>query len=157
MSGAGEPTITVSDTAGLRVAIVSAQWHDEICTALIDGALRAITEAGLEEPTVVRVAGSLELPVLAQQLATEHDAVIALGVVIRGETPHFDYVCDSVTAGLTRVTLDERTPIGNGVLTTDDEQQARDRSGLPGSKEDKGYQAAVAAIGSAALLRQLRG
>ncbi|WP_392508517.1 6,7-dimethyl-8-ribityllumazine synthase [Naumannella halotolerans] len=157
MSGAGEPTITVSDAAGLRVAIVSAQWHDEICTALIDGALRAITEAGLEEPTVVRVAGSLELPVLAQQLATEHDAVIALGVVIRGETPHFDYVCDSVTAGLTRVTLDERTPIGNGVLTTDDEQQARDRSGLPGSKEDKGYQAAVAAIGSAALLRQLRG
>ena len=88
--------------------------------------------------TLVRVAGAIELPVVAQALARTHDAVVALGVVIRGGTPHFEYVCDAVTAGLTRVSLDESTPVGNGVLTTDTEQQALDRSGLPGSVEDKG-------------------
>lgn len=156
MSGAGEPTIVLDGGSDLRVAIVAAQWHATICSALLDGALRATTAAAIQDPTVVRVAGSLELPVLAQELARTHDAVIALGVVIRGGTPHFDYVCDSVTAGLTRIALDERTPIGNGVLTTNDEQQALDGSGLPGSTEDKGFQAAVAAIGSAIELRRLR-
>ncbi len=107
-------------------------------------------------PTVVRVPGAIELPVVCQALAAGHEAVVALGVVVRGGTPHFDYVCDSVTAGLTRVALDERTPVGNGVLTVDTEQQALDRSGRPGAAEDKGAEAVVAALATALVLRQLR-
>ncbi|GAB2674067.1 6,7-dimethyl-8-ribityllumazine synthase [Gordonia jinhuaensis] len=156
MSGAGEPTIDLGDAAGsLRVAVVASQWHEVICTALLDGALRAARAAGVGEPTVVRVAGAVELPVIAQALARTHDAVVALGVVIRGETPHFEYVCDAVTAGITRVSLDESTPVGNGVLTTLDEQQALDRAGLQDSKEDKGAQAMNAALASAVVLRDL--
>src|SRR5262249_45980033 len=114
-------------------------------------------EANLtQEPTVVRVAGAFELPVMAQALARNHDAVVALGVVIRGGTPHFEYVCDAVTAGLTRVALDESTPIGNGVLTCDTEEQALDRAGLPGAAEDKGREATQAALDTANQLRTLR-
>jgi 6,7-dimethyl-8-ribityllumazine synthase len=122
---------------------------------LLQGATTAAAKAGIDAPTVVRVAGAIELPVIVQALARSHDAVVALGVVIKGETPHFEYVCDAVTAGLTRVSLDESTPVGNGVLTTLDEQQALDRAGLPDSKEDKGAQAATAAIASALTLRTL--
>ena len=104
----------------------------------------------------MRVPGAVELPVVAQALAGTHDAVVALGVVVRGGTPHFEYVCDAVTAGLTRVSLDTHTPVGNGVLTTDDEQQALDRAGLPGSPEDKGREAVLAALETAAVLRALR-
>jgi 6,7-dimethyl-8-ribityllumazine synthase len=114
-------------------------------------------DAGITSPTVVRVPGSLELPVVCQELARRHDAVVALGVVIRGGTPHFDYVCDSVTAGLTRIALDESTPVGNGVLTCNTEDQAIERSGLPGSAEDKGADACVAALRTALALRELRG
>jgi 6,7-dimethyl-8-ribityllumazine synthase len=155
MSGHGEPTLDLEDASALKVAIAASQWHETICTALLDGAERAATGAGVTDLTVVRVAGAIELPVIVQALARTHDVVVALGVVIKGGTPHFEYVCDAVTAGLTRVSLDESTPVGNGVLTTLDEQQALDRSGLPGSSEDKGAQAMTAAIASALTLRKL--
>lgn len=156
MSGEGEPQLQLDGAADLKIAIVAGQWHRTISEALLDGAQAKVAEAGVTDVTVVRVAGAIELPVVAQALARNHDAVIALGVVIRGGTPHFEYVCDAVTAGLTRVSLDESTPVTNGVLTTDDEQQALDRSGLPGSKEDKGAQAAAAAIDTALTLKHLR-
>jgi 6,7-dimethyl-8-ribityllumazine synthase len=132
--GAGVPDLPVIDGFGLRLGIVASTWHSQICDALLDGALRVAKDAGVVAPTVVRVLGAIEIPVVAQALAAEHDAVVALGVVIRGQTPHFDYVCDAVTAGLTRVSLDESTPVANGVLTTNDEQQALDRAGLPGRR-----------------------
>jgi 6,7-dimethyl-8-ribityllumazine synthase len=144
------------DASGLKLAIVASTWHTTICDALLDGARKAASASGIEEPDVVRVLGAIEIPVVAQQLAKSHDAVVALGVVIRGQTPHFDYVCDAVTQGLTRVSLDEGTPVANGVLTTNDEQQALDRAGLPGSSEDKGAQAAAAALSTALTLRDLR-
>ena len=156
MSGEGEPQLQLDGAADLKVAIVAEQWHRTISDELLEGAKRRVEQAGVTAITVVRVAGAIELPVVAQALAKSNDAVIALGVVIRGGTPHFEYVCDAVTAGLTRVSLDESTPVTNGVLTTDDEQQALDRSGLPGSKEDKGAQAAAAAIDTALTLKHLR-
>lgn len=155
MSGLGEPTLELGDADSLRLAIVSSQWHDTICTALLDGAVRAAHHHGVTNPTIAHVAGAIELPVIVQALARTHDAVVALGVVIKGETPHFEYVCDAVTAGLTRVSLDESTPVGNGVLTTFTEAQALDRAGLPESKEDKGAQATTAALASALTLREL--
>lgn len=154
--GAGVPDLPVIDASGLRLGIVASTWHSQICDALLEGALKVAKEAGVGEPTVVRVLGAIEIPVVAQALAAQHDAVVALGVVIRGQTPHFDYVCDAVTAGLTRVSLDESTPVANGVLTTNDEQQALDRAGLPGSAEDKGAQAAAAALSTALVLHELR-
>lgn len=160
MSAEGTPGADVS--AGcidpdLRLGIVAGQWHREISDALLDGALRAARGAGLAEPSVVRVAGAIELPVVAQQLARTHDAVVAVGVVIRGGTPHFEYVCEAVTTGLTRVTLDASTAVGNAVLTTDTEQQARERAGMPASVEDKGGEATIAALDVATTLRRLRG
>ncbi|MCT7369590.1 6,7-dimethyl-8-ribityllumazine synthase [Mycolicibacterium llatzerense] len=144
------------DASGIKLAIVASTWHTTVCDALLDGALRVATASGIAEPTVVRVLGAIEIPVVAQELAKNHDAVIALGVVIRGGTPHFDYVCDAVTQGLTRVSLDESTPVANGVLTVNTEEQALDRAGLPGSAEDKGEQAASAALATALTLRDLR-
>ena len=144
------------DASDLRLAIVASTWHPGVCDALLDGARRVAEDSGITEPTVVRVHGAIEIPVVAQQLARNHDAVVALGVVIRGETPHFDYVCDAVTQGLTRVSLDAATPVANGVLTTENEKQAIDRAGLPGSAEDKGAQACAAALSTALTLRQLR-
>lgn len=155
MSGAGVPDFPVIDASGIRLAIVASTWHDRICDALLDGALRTAKDCGVNSPTVVRVLGAIEIPVVAQALAAQYDAVVALGVVIRGGTPHFDYVCDAVTQGLTRVSLDESTPVANGVLTVNDEQQALDRAGLPGSAEDKGAQAAAAALATALTLRDI--
>ncbi|MFC4002316.1 6,7-dimethyl-8-ribityllumazine synthase [Prauserella oleivorans] len=161
MSGEGRPDEStgpaLSECENLRLAIVATRWHARITDSLLENALKVASEAKLaDEPTVVRVAGAVELPVVAQALARNHDAVVALGVVIRGGTPHFEYVCDAVTAGLTRVALDESTPVGNGVLTCDTEQQALDRAGLPGSAEDKGREATVAALTTATVLRGLR-
>jgi 6,7-dimethyl-8-ribityllumazine synthase len=159
MSGRGRPEVApdLSECRGLRLGIVATRWHPEITDSLVQRALAAAKEAELEEePTLVRVAGAVELPVVAQSLARTHDAVVALGAVIRGGTPHFEYVCDAVTAGLTRVALDEGTPVGNGVLTCDTEAQALDRAGLPGSAEDKGHDATVAALDTAHVLRSLR-
>nr|WP_225956886.1 6,7-dimethyl-8-ribityllumazine synthase [Amycolatopsis lexingtonensis] len=141
----------------LKLGIVATRWNADITDVLLERALVAAREAELEEdPTVVHVAGAVELPVVAQALARNHDAVVALGVVIRGGTPHFEYVCDAVTAGLTRVALDESTAVGNGVLTCDTHEQAVDRSGRPGAKEDKGYEATVAALDTAHVLKSLR-
>jgi 6,7-dimethyl-8-ribityllumazine synthase len=159
VSGQGRPDagLDLSDCKSLKLGIVATRWNAKITDVLLERALAAAKAAGLEEePTVVRVAGAIELPVVAQALARNHDAVVALGVVIRGGTPHFDYVCDSVTAGLTRVALDESTPVGNGVLTCDTEEQAIARSGGPDSAEDKGYEATVAALDTAHVLRSLR-
>ena len=146
----------VLDASGVRLAIVASTWHETICDALLDSAQRLAADAGVRKPTVVRVLGAIEIPVIAQELARNHDAVVALGVVIRGQTPHFDYVCDAVTQGLTRVSLDAATPVANGVLTTDNEEQALDRAGLASSAEDKGAQATAAALSTALTLRQLR-
>jgi 6,7-dimethyl-8-ribityllumazine synthase len=159
VSGEGRPEVELdlSDCEDLKLAIVATRWHAEITEALLESAVVTARAAKLvERPTVVRVAGAVELPVVAQALARAHDAVVALGVVIRGGTPHFEYVCDAVTAGLTRVALDESTPVGNGVLTCDTEQQALDRAGLPESKEDKGREATLAALDTAHVLRSLR-
>jgi len=155
--GNGVPAVPEMDASDLKLAIVASTWHASICNALLDGARRVANSCGVIAPTVIRVHGAIEIPVVAQELARNHDAVVALGVVIRGATPHFDYVCDAVTQGLTRVSLDSSTPVANGVLTTDDEEQALDRAGLPGSAEDKGAQATAAALSTALTLRHLRG
>jgi 6,7-dimethyl-8-ribityllumazine synthase len=154
--GAGVPEMPALDASGVRLGIVASTWHREICDALLAGALKVAVDSGVDNPTVVRVLGAIEIPVVAQELARNHDAVIALGVVIRGQTPHFDYVCDAVTQGLTRVSLDSSTPVANGVLTTNNEEQALDRAGLPASVEDKGAQAAAAGLAAALTLRDLR-
>ncbi|MDT7608074.1 6,7-dimethyl-8-ribityllumazine synthase [Pseudonocardia sp. Cha107L01] len=157
MSGEGRPVDSGElNAAGLRLGIVAAQWHPKIAESLLERALAVAADAGITSPTVVRVPGSLELPVICQELAKGHDAVVALGVVIKGGTPHFEYVCDSVTAGLTRIALDESTPVGNGVLTCNTEDQAVARSGLPGADEDKGADACAAALQTALALRALR-
>ncbi len=156
MSGTGQPVLEVPRCAELRLGIAATRWNEHITTTLLERARAAAAEAGITEPTVVRVPGAVELPVVCQELARHHDAVLALGVVIRGGTPHFEYVCDAVTAGLTRVALDEETAVGNGVLTCDTEEQALDRCGLPSSVEDKGFQACVAALETALVLRGLR-
>jgi 6,7-dimethyl-8-ribityllumazine synthase len=156
MSGQGRPELSTVDAVGLSLAIAATRWHAEITDSLVDRAAAAAKACGVTDPVVVRVAGAFELPVVAQQLAKAYDAVVCLGAVIRGGTPHFEYVCDSVTAGLTRVALDCGTPVGNGVLTCNTIEQARERSGLPDSSEDKGWEAVVAALDTAILLRALR-
>ncbi|MFI7245731.1 6,7-dimethyl-8-ribityllumazine synthase [Streptomyces qinglanensis] len=154
MSGKGAPELTVKNCQDLRVAVVAAQWHQQVMDGLVDGALRALGELGIDEPTLLRVPGSFELPVVAKVLADRgYDAIVALGVVVRGGTPHFDYVCQGVTQGLTEVSVRTGVPIGFGVLTCDDEEQAVARAGLPGSTEDKGHEAVTAAVATAATLR----
>lgn len=157
MSGAGAPDRPPVDCHDLRVAIVAASWHETVMDGLIEGAVRACRAHRVEAPHLVRVSGTFELPVVADALASQgYDAVIALGVVIRGGTPHFDYVCSAATDGLTRVALDRQTAIGFGVLTCDTEQQALDRAGLDASHEDKGHEAAAAALVTAQTLRSIR-
>ena len=157
MSGSGRPGAGAVDAAGLSLAIAATRWHAEITDSLVRRARAAAQACGIEDPLVLRVAGAVELPVVAAELATTHDAVVCLGAVIRGGTPHFDYVCDAVTYGLTRVALDAGTPVGNGVLTCDTLEQAIDRSGAEQSAEDKGWDAVVAALETALVLRSLRG
>lgn len=157
MSGHGAPDLRPGDASALRVAVVAASWHEVVMDGLLAGTHRALADAGVAEPTVVRVPGTFELPVVAGELARTHDAVVALGVVIRGGTPHFEYVCSAATDGLNRVALDAGTPVGFGVLTCDTEAQALDRAGLEGSAEDKGYEATSAALETARLLATLRG
>jgi 6,7-dimethyl-8-ribityllumazine synthase len=156
MSGDGRPEAGTVDGSGLRVGVVATRWHPHITDTLLERAQAALADCGVTDVVTVRVAGAVELPVVVQQLARDADAVVAVGVVIRGGTPHFEYVCDAVTAGLTRVALDEGTPVGNGVLTCDTEDQALNRSGRPGAHEDKGYDAATAAVETAVVLRGLR-
>jgi 6,7-dimethyl-8-ribityllumazine synthase len=157
VSGKGAPERERIDGEGLDVVIVAGTWHEEISEGLIAGARRTLDAAGASH-RLVRVAGSFELPVVAKAaLEAGADAVVALGVIIRGGTPHFEFVSSAATDGLTRVALDTGKPVGFGVLTLDDEQQGLDRAGLPGSKEDKGAEAADAALRTALTLRTLRG
>ena len=148
----GAPAIRV-DGSGLRVAVIAASWHERIMNGLLDGARRGLADAGVEDVEIVRVPGTFELSVACAALAERYDALVALGVVIRGGTPHFEYVCEAATMGITDVSVHTRTPIGFGVLTCDTEQQALDRAGLPGSDEDKGHEAATAAVATVAALR----
>lgn len=153
MSGTGAPGLTVSGAENLTVVVIASQWHRTIMAGLLDGARRALGEAGVTEVIELRVPGVFELPVAAARVAGPAiDAIVALGVVIRGGTPHFDYVCTAATSGLTAVAERTGVPIGFGVLTCDDEQQALDRAGLEGSSEDKGHQAATAALATAIAL-----
>ncbi|MGN6204221.1 6,7-dimethyl-8-ribityllumazine synthase [Humibacter sp.] len=156
MSGAGAPDHETLNAEGLRVVVVAGTWHETITEGLVAGAQRELTASGADWK-LVRVPGSFELPVVSKAaLDAGADAVVALGVIIRGGTPHFEYVSSAATDGLTRVALDTGKPVGFGVLTLDDEQQGLDRAGLPGSKEDKGAEAAHAAIATAVALRELR-
>jgi 6,7-dimethyl-8-ribityllumazine synthase len=163
LSGEGRPDLETVDAGELTIAIAATRWHAEITDSLVYRAVAAAEACGVENPIVVRVAGAFELPVVAAGLAKRgFDAVACLGAVIRGGTPHFEYVCDAVTAGLTRVALDSGKPVGNGVLTCNTLEEARDRCGLPpstdfkGSAEDKGWEAVVAALDTALLLRAIR-
>jgi 6,7-dimethyl-8-ribityllumazine synthase len=155
MSGHGSPLSTdTPDASGLSVTVVAGSWHEEIATGLLDGSLRFLEKTGAKVD-VVRVPGSFELPLACQDaLSRGADAVVALGVIIRGGTPHFEYVASAATDGLTRVALDSGKPVGFGVLTVDDDAQGLDRAGLPGSTEDKGAEAADAAVRLALTLRR---
>jgi 6,7-dimethyl-8-ribityllumazine synthase len=155
MSGNGSPEFEVGSVAGLRLAIVAASWHEHVMTGLVAGAVRAADAVDVTFE-LFRVPGTFELPVVAQRCTRSgFDAVVALGVVIRGGTPHFEYVCRAATDGLTRVALDSGVPVGFGVLTCDDEAQALDRAGLSESSEDKGFEATMAALATASLLRSI--
>ncbi|NLF06199.1 MAG: 6,7-dimethyl-8-ribityllumazine synthase [Actinomycetales bacterium] len=155
MSGAGSPTLEL-DGRGLRVVVVAASWHTQVMDGLVAGALRGLDAAQVTNFEVIRVPGLFELPVVAQAAARAGaDAVVALGVVIRGGTPHFEYVCSAATDGLNQVALTTGVPVGFGLLTCDDDAQALDRAGLPGSSEDKGREAVEAAVATALVLRDL--
>jgi len=154
VSGHGAPpNEPVEGASGLKVAVIASRWHDEVMNGLLEGARRALKESQVSEVTEIRVPGVFELTVAASRAAgAGFDAVVTLGVVIRGGTPHFDYVCAGATNGLTAVTERTGIPVGFGVLTCDTEAQAIDRAGLPGSSEDKGYEAAAAALATAVTL-----
>ena len=154
MSKEGLPDIAQVDGSGLRVAVVTATWNAEICDQLHAQAVQTATDNGAEVDEY-RVVGALELGVVVQAAARAYDAVVALGCVIRGGTPHFDYVCDSVTQALTRISLDESTPVANGVLTVNDQQQAIDRAGFADTVENKGAEAMIAALDTELQLRTL--
>jgi len=157
MSGEGSPDAIPFDCHDLRVAVLASCWHEKVMDGLIAGARRALKDYQVEAAPVVRVPGSFELPVVAAALAEKgYDAIVALGVVIRGGTPHFEYVCSATTDGLARVALDTGAAVGFGLLTCDDEDQALDRAGLEGSSEDKGYEATAAALVTASTLRRVR-
>lgn len=156
MSGEGAPVITIPKLGNARVAIVSSRWHMEICQALVDGARRACEEAEVADVRVEWVPGSFELPLAcAYLLKSGYDAVVALGLVLRGETPHFDFVCDGVTNGLMDLMVTVKKPIGFGVLMCNTLEQAQARAGLPGSIEDKGFEAATAALQMIELERRI--
>lgn len=156
MSGDGSPDTEPVDCSDLRVAVVAASWHEQVMGGLLAGAQEALDRYRVGSPEIVRVPGSFELPLVAQALARQgYDAVVALGVVIRGGTPHFEYVCSAATDGLNRVALETGVPVGFGLLTCDTEQQALDRAGLEGSSESKGYEATSAALVTARTLRRI--
>jgi 6,7-dimethyl-8-ribityllumazine synthase len=153
MAGSGQPVLQRVDGTGLTLGIVATRWHGELVDHMLSRAIEAGEQSNVDHITVARVDGAVELPVLAQALAHRFDAVVALGVVVRGDTAHFEYVCQSVTDGLTRVALDESTPVAHGVLTVDNYDQARARAGFADSAEDKGWSAALAALDAAVALR----
>ena len=141
------PEIAIKKHPRAKVAIISSSWHPELCGDLIAGAKRALEAADVKKIEVIFVPGSFEIPLAAQKAFERNfDAVVAVGLVLKGETPHFDYVCQGVTQGVIDVQLKWSKPIGYGVLMCNDLDQAIARSGVPGSKEDKGYDAAIAAL-----------
>jgi 6,7-dimethyl-8-ribityllumazine synthase len=146
--------VQAADGSGLRVAVVAASWHEQVMDGLIEGARRGLDACGVTDAPVIRVPGTFELSVACARLAPSYDALVALGVVIRGGTPHFDYVCTAATHGLTDVSVRTGTPVGFGVLTCDNDAQALDRAGLPGSAEDKGFEASTAAVATAVTLSE---
>lgn len=157
MTGTGSPQDRYVDGHGLRIAVVATRWHQQVSDGLLAGAERALRGCTVDDVAVVRVPGAFELPVTARALAAAHyDAVVALGVVIRGGTPHFEYVCRAASDGLARVAVDTGVPVGFGLLTCETIEQALDRCGLPGSSEDKGREAAMAAVETALVLRRVR-
>jgi 6,7-dimethyl-8-ribityllumazine synthase len=156
MAGFGAPKITAVDASGLTLGIVASKWHTELVEQMLTRARAAAEECSVSHVVEARVTGSVELPLVAQAMARRCDAVAALGVVVRGETAHFDYVCRAVTDGLTRVALDEATPVAHGVLTVESIQQAHDRAGFPDSAEDKGWESVVAALETALAQRAVR-
>lgn len=153
MSGEGQPQLAIAEAKDLKLAIVAGQWHATISEALIAGAQRVAQEAQIKDVTLVRVAGAIELPVVAQALARTHDAVVALGVVIRGGTPHFEYVAGECTKGIAQVSLASGLPIAFGVLTVDTIEQAIERAGTKAG--NKGAEAALSALEMVSLLGRL--
>lgn len=154
MAEMGEtPDLSGSD---LAIAIVVAKYNEEVTRRLLRGALNALNERGVEEPDVFWVPGALELPVIALALAEKggYDAIVCLGCVIRDETFHFEIVAMQSAAGLMQVQLDTGVPITNGVLTTEDREQAQARSG---PKNNTGAEAALAAVEMANVLRSVQG
>ena len=146
MSGA-VPKIEIKQLPKAKVMIISSSWHLDICDDLISGAKRALEKASVADIKVQYVPGSFEIPLAAQfAFEADFDAVVAVGLVLKGETPHFDYVCQGVTKGVIDVSLKYGKPIGFGVLMCSNLEQAVARSGRAGSKEDKGYDSAVAII-----------
>jgi 6,7-dimethyl-8-ribityllumazine synthase len=157
VSGEGAPVDEPVDCHDLRVAVVAARWHQQVMDGLLAGARRALADYQVELPSIVRVPGSFELPVVVGALADQgYEAVVALGVVIRGGTPHFEYVCSAATDGLSRIAVDKGVAVGFGLLTCDTDEQALDRAGLEGSREDTGYEATAAALVTARTLRRVR-
>jgi 6,7-dimethyl-8-ribityllumazine synthase len=141
------PAIKVSQLPKAKVAIISASWHPEICADLVAGAMRALEAAHVKKIKTIYVPGSFELPLAAQKMFEKgYDAVVAVGLVLKGDTPHFDYVCQGVTQGVIDVQLKWSKPIGYGVLMCENLEQAIDRCGRAGSKEDKGFDSALAAL-----------
>jgi 6,7-dimethyl-8-ribityllumazine synthase len=156
VSGHGAPQLQITGAGALRVAVIASRWHDTVMSGLLEGTRRALRDAQVTDVTEIRVPGVFELSVAAARIAPHVDAVVALGVVIRGDTPHFDYVCTAATHGLTDVSTRTGVPVGFGVLTCDDDAQALTRAGLPDSTEDKGYEAATAALATAVTLTPYR-
>lgn len=154
MSGAGAPEVSV-DATGLRVAVIAGRWHDVITNGLITGAHKTIMASGADH-TLFRVSGAFELPVVAKAaLKNGFDAVVCLAVIVRGGTPHFEYVSSAATDGLTQVAIKTGKPVGFGVLTVDTVAQGLDRAGLEGSSESKGQEAALAALEAAVLVKTI--
>lgn len=144
------------NATGFRFAIVASRWNDLLTSKLVDGAVDALESAGAAEGDVeiFMVPGAFELPLAAKKAAESgrFDAVIAIGIVIRGETPHFDYVAGEAAKGISKVSLDTGIPVMFGVVTTDTVEQAMNRSGLKAG--NKGYEAAMAAVEMADLYRE---
>ncbi|MDO5711815.1 MAG: 6,7-dimethyl-8-ribityllumazine synthase [Micrococcales bacterium] len=154
MAGSGSPDFGV-DGSGLRVAIVAAQWHEAFMGGLVAGAKLGLADAQVTDSVLVEVPGSFEVPLVVARLASRYDAVVALGVIIKGGTPHFQFIADTVSHQLARIAVDSGKPVGFGILTCENEAQARDRSGLSGARESKGYEAAMSAVATAVTIRDL--
>ncbi|NDG24601.1 MAG: 6,7-dimethyl-8-ribityllumazine synthase [Actinobacteria bacterium] len=150
------PKIKVLDGSSLNASIVTSSWHSDVCEALITGAKRALTQAGCKKVLVHKVSGSFEIPLASQKLLDAgSDLVVAVGLILKGDTPHFDYVCQGVTSGIMQVSLTRNKPIGFGILMCESLNQAYERSGLSEGEENKGFEAAVAALNLAIEYKNL--